>query len=304
MSKRITIIIDPSTAKESDCLYKFKLMNIEGWRKEMQKSSLTFGSAVHRAIAHRLKNKIEGETVIENPTIADIIREAATWFVHSKTEFSKSDFRTPEFLIKTLKEYFDVWQFDPFQTNADLVELPFAYPFEVYEDLDVEFVLCGVIDRIGKMPNVPFIFQDTKTSSSNSPDATLKEYEMSFQMMTYSWVCKQMFELSYYPPFQIDGVFMKGNWRTQERGVVFKRSEIIDPRADHVEEHIEWLRAKCRVIAEAVRSGKFLRNFSKCQTAYGQCEFHRICSAQEAYRQGILDSEFIQKRYDPATFGD
>lgn len=319
---RITVIIDPSTAKESDCAYKFRLMNLEGWRKELQKSSLTFGSAVHRAIAHRLKNRVEKkvekllakedgtkayESVIEtidSPTILDIIRDASEWYINSRTEYGKSDFRTPAFLVETLKQYFDTYAFDPFQTNTDLVELPFAYKFELFEDLDVEFMLCGVVDRIGKQGPVPFMFQDTKTSSSNSPDQYLREYETSFQMMTYTWVLRQVFELTYYPPYQIDGIFMKGNWRTQERGVVFKRSDIIDPRPDLVEEHIEWLRQRCRKIAEDIRSGKHLRNFSRCITTFGACEYYRVCTAQEAFRSGILESEFVQKRYDPATFGD
>ncbi len=294
-----TIIIDATSSKESDCQMKFNYMNIQGLRREKVKSSLSFGSAVHLGIATYLKEKDRSKAMMA----------AQEYFLMAPTEFKDNDYRTASLLKRVLDEYFATYgEFDMFKTKPEYVELPFALPF--HKSDGVEFVLSGVVDALGSYLDREVVFKDIKTSSSNYPDSYLAEYYMSFQMMTYAWAIRELGWCNYYPPVMIDGIFMRAGYKSKKTGEVgessigFKRSGLIDYRSDLIEEHINWLHERCELIAASVRAGKFSRNFSRCITTFGPCEYYNVCSAQEAYREGLIQSQFIRKVYDPATFGD
>jgi hypothetical protein len=286
-----TIKLDASTAKELACPHKFWLVNINGYRRRVPSIALEFGQAFHRSVAARLCGQSR----------EDAILVGVTYLANSGAQPGDKDVRTPGKLVEMLTEYFNLYdKFDMFQVaiNDDkepAVELSFELPF--YTGTACDVVLCGVIDALGTWNRNTLCFKDIKTTSAKSaPSAYFKSYEVSMQMMLYSYILKTKGFTAHYPPCVIDGVFIRSN-------SIYERSPLIDFRPDLIDELVEWLYDQCRALDNYMASGQWRRNFSFCNANFS-CDFQDVCTAQVAYRTHLLASQFEQREYNPATFGD
>lgn len=287
-----TIRLDASTAKELACPHKFWLVNINGYVPVVPSIALEFGQAFHRSVAARLSGT----------SIEEAILVGVTYLASSGAQPGEKDIRTPGKLVEMLTEYFSLYdKFDMFKiaVNDDgeaAVELSFEMPF--YTGTACDVVLCGVIDALGTWGSQSTkCFKDIKSTQSKSAPATyFKSYEVSMQMMLYSYILKEKGFCDYYPPCIIDGVFIRPK-------PMFERSGLIDFRADLIEELVAWLRNQCVLLDGYMASGQWQRNFTFCNANYS-CDFQDVCTAQIAFRQHLLGSKFKQREYNPATFGD
>lgn len=300
--------IDPTTLSRIDCLQAFKLFNLSGLTAAKPCHRLEWGSAFHKFVAVWKKT---GDSVVA-------VQAGIDYILNSKADFS-TDYRNMSLLMLAMSDYIKEYTVDDFEILqiADkegkpqhAVELPFKQPLyttgevhpfqhidgQTYNQIDV--ILCGVIDAIGKQRS-KIVFKDIKTTSSNAKytEQYFNSYNTSIQMMVYSMVLKNMGLCDYYPPCIIDGVFLS------KTGVVCQRSSLLDFREDLIESTYAWILDKVISVCENVQEGVFLRNFSRCETKFGKCEFHGYCTAPEIFREDILKRSFVTRTYDPETFG-
>ena len=281
--------IDPSTLANSSCLEKVRLSNVCGYTGKTPDHKIDFGTGFHKAIEAWYKTGSE-EAALQ----AAKLHSSTT-----KTIIPTDDYRNGLYLWTCVKGYIDRYgKYDSFKLamrdGVPAVELPFKIPFRAYETVDV--ILCGVIDAIGYENNKP-CFKDIKTTAAYNPLAYFRSYDVSIQMMIYSWVLKQLGWADYYPPVIIDGIFLS------ERGVKFIRSSPVTYRKDLVEECMLWVSQKVDEIVSAIEGrSQWTKNFSACSGKYGMCDFFLHCSVQEAYRENILNNNFDTRVYDPEKF--
>ncbi len=289
---KILLRVDPSSIKESDCLEKFRLSNISGYTSKIPDYKMSYGTAFHKGVAHYVKTSNRGEAIML----------AASHLINDGSEIPDTDYRTPSHVADTLGKYLDLYGTGDNFTHAKVgdqvaVELPFGIPYRSYETVDV--VVCGVVDSIGFWNRNIKCFKDIKSTSAYDPDVYFKSYQTNVQFMLYSWAIKQLGWADHYIPGIVDGVFIS------KSGAKFERSQLIDYREDQIDELMEWFSERVDAIVDCIEGRKpWRRNFTRCQTAFGLCQFSRVCSAQAAFREGILESTFSVRVYDPSTFGE
>lgn len=288
----LLIRLDPTSAKELSCPHKFMLHNMCGLTSKTPKSATEFGQAMHRGIAHWLRSGKQDAI--------GAIGVAVEYLAGSDAVLSDSDPRTPTKAKDLLQGYFDRYsKFDPFTIASDTqgklaIELPFSIPFMRVDGVQIN--IAGVLDALGELSRVP-AFKDIKTTSAkSSPTKYFEDYETSLQMMFYSWTLKEAGFCKTYPGAVIDGIFIS-------QKEPFVRSPLIEYRPDVIEEMVDWIYEQCVQIIQYAKQDKFPKNFGFCSANFG-CDFRIICTAQEGFRKHILNSQFKQREYNPANFGN
>lgn len=282
--------IDPTTLSHSHCLEKVRLSNTLGLCSKIPDHKIDFGSGFHKAIAVWQRTK----------SLDAAIAAAQKHSAETKAVVPDKDYRNAAYLEYCVMRYIQEYKFDtftPMQVGDRFgVELPFKVPYKAYEHVDV--ILCGVVDSVGQHTN-RIVFKDIKTTASRDPKSYFSSYEVSTQMMIYSWALRKLGLVDYYPPSMIDGVFLSAS------DVRFQRSNLITFRDDLIEDCMQWVEDRVDAIVAAMENRKpWVRNFSACSGKFGMCEFFPVCSVQEAYREGVIERNFSTRVYDPMTFGD
>ena len=288
MSKPI-LRIDASSLKDSDCPRNFHLSNVLGYTEQTPSHKTEYGSALHLAAASLYR----GDT----PEVC--LNKAIEYFMASPCD-PGTDYRSAGHLMETTKDYLAYYApknetFKPLRLSAEhvAVELPFKIPFMSFPEVDV--ILCGVMDAIGHWGNT-FCFKDIKTTGL-SPNYFFDKWHTDIQMVLYSWTLKQLSMSEGYPPALIDAVFL-----SKTKPALFQR-QLIDLQPDRVEETMDWVRERVTELVARYVNGNWKKNFTRCETKYGQCKFYNICKAPEVLGQNILDRHFKIRVYDPTTFG-
>jgi len=298
--------IDASSLKESDCSFKFKLANIDGLTSRIQDHKMEWGSAFHKYAAVRMQTGDD-----------NIARQAGLeYWMNSNCHEGpgvENDFRNVTLLNKAMVAYSQEYKDDRFTaarvTSSDgsivhAVELPFKLPFII--DSEVSVMLCGVVDALGHYvggaDREEIIFKDIKTTSTNPQyvGKYFESYNLSIQMMLYSWIIRELgfTKNNVLPKCMIDGVFLQRPGKVE-----FIRSAPIQFDESIVEEMMAWIREKCVEMIERVKKNNFTKNFSKCHGQFGACQFLKVCSVQEGYREGVISANYVKRVYDPAKFG-
>ncbi len=292
MTNKQILLIDASSIKESDCLAKFHYMNILGYRPKLAPYKMEYGTAGHLAIDNWYRTKDVNASV----------RMAVEYYNKVCPNIPDKDFRDAGHLGFTLMNYFATYGIgDPFKPLVNdagemAVEMAFKIPYKSYEHTDV--VLCGKIDAIGHYGNT-LVILDHKFTSIAAPDKYFEQYKMSVQMMMYILGARLSGLVDYYLPVVIDGIFIN------KSGARFQRSDFLDYREDQIAEYKVWLDERIdRIVAGMEGRAPFARNFTYCHASFGECTYFPVCSVQEGYRQGMLDSRYDIKKYDPETFGE
>jgi len=289
-TKRI-IRIDPSSITISDCSERFRLMNLEGLTSKRPDHKMDYGTGLHKGIAEFLKtgDPIKGLTVLNDHMI------------FSKSDIPESDFRTPGHCSESYLAYIEKYAVGDSFTVARVqdkvgVELAFMLPYKSFATCDV--VLCGVIDAIGFWNKNIKCFKDIKSTASNSPELYFNSYTISVQMMLYSYTIRALGWADHYIPAVIDGIFISKSGRG------LRRSALLDYREDQINDLMSWFDEQVTNLVDRIEGRKeWRKNFTQCNTKFGMCQFFRVCSAQEPYRAGVINSLFDRREYNPLTFG-
>ncbi len=193
-----------------------------------------------------------------------------------------------------------------------LVELKFCLKYK--ETDTVIILLAGTIDDICKW-NEAYIIRDYKTTSVWDHDEYFRSYELSCQLMFYRFILN-LYGQQY--PDSVLATIAKGRVGAMIRGVfiksgkdvpTFKDSQVFIYKDREMTEFktlldtlinriIQMLDNKATPLREGMLNGA-------CETVYGKCGFFSSCSAiDEIAGQHYLRHNFLQKPYDPLSFGE
>ncbi len=315
--EKTLVILDASALSNSACMLKLFRTVVQGYTSKLNSNDIEFGTAFHK---FRRIFRDKGEN-----GLALGIKVAKEHFINTPSHVkSNKQYLTPNFLMRICLEYAAKYVKDPFQVirikdNTEaLLELKFAFPY--YVDDDMEILIAGTIDELGKHSNGITCICDAKTTAMWDVKKYFTSYELSCQLRFYKWALLQYIK-AYPNSFlaeickdeigcMIDGIFYKG----KDQEVIYQRSDVMLYNDD--KDMLEMDRLIRRKVNDLIitiinwrgnsifplREGILI---GACETRYDLCTFSRVCAAvDETTRDVMLDYDFIKKQYNPLTHGD
>lgn len=312
-NNKLIVMLDASALKESSCIKRLFYNTVIGYRHKLNDNVIEFGVAFHlfRAIIREKGLAGYGEAL-------NVAKE-----YYTKTPMYikyQKDYLTHEFLWHVCMTYFTKYQNDPVKPlviqDHTLIELPFAFPY--YVDDQIEIIMCGTIDEIGKKSNGINCVIDAKTSGLWNTDEYFKSYKLSAQMLFYRWAIK-MYATAFPDSWaraldendlgcMIDGIFYAGEDRNK---IQLLRSEVMIFKKKQIEEFAvlvqqkvnqlivvvyDWLRENTVPLREGMLNGS-------CQTVYGPCKYFNACSAiDKETEEVVLEQNYKKSFYNPLNF--
>jgi len=321
MSKQ-TYYFDATAARTTSCGLKTLLAVVFGYRAKQNSADIEFGSAFHKF------RKIMRETGNMQPAMAAALKhmeDHKNCFVKK----NKQKLMTKQYLMKVCLDWWEHYNPDSFKVlrvDPDTLELgtgdvgkpifleiKFDLPF--YEDDNIKIVLCGTIDEIGKFHNGPYAIADAKTTGSYDAKDFFKDFELSSQLMMYSWVireyrrrfpdnplCQIKFDIGVF----IDGIFLG----SEEEGAAFHRSQALFFSDDQLD---EYEAIKKKEIFKLINNIKNLPTMppregmfnGSCQGKYGRCDYFNYCASNDpVVKELTLKHQLKQVPYEPLKFGE
>jgi hypothetical protein len=313
--QKTLIILDASALKESACGLRLFRNVVLGYRGKLNYNDIEFGSAFH------LFRKIFREKGMAGMAEGMM---AATDYFNNKPMLVKHNKKYLDvlFLQKTCLSYATTYENDNFKPVVDggeaLLELTFSFPY--YVDDEVEILMAGTMDEIGKFINGTYAVCDAKTSSVWNIEDYFRSYYLSPQLLFYRWTLRkyaEMFPDTIYAKINmhdvalfIDGIFYKG----KDAEPIFKRSEVFlfeDAKLNEFEQllHREVMKLVADVkkfradpTYQPMRQGMIN---GACETVYGHCKYHAACAAKQAeWSEAVLKNNFVQRFYNPLAHSD
>lgn len=309
MSK-ILLRVDASAIKESSCSRRFFWNVVSGYREKLNTNDVEFGSAFHEFIKVM---KLNGGNY------AEAIMAAVERFNVPMEIKKDKQYLTAQYLQRLCIRYWDEYvKQDSFETltgsdGKALVEEKFSFPY--YADDQVEVALCGTIDDLCKHKHGTVALRDYKTTSVYKADQYLNGYLLSPQLLFYRLVVRlyaRTYPTSLLGDLEkrniacfIEGVFLRGATQPAE----FKRSEVFFFPEQQIVEFEQLLQQRIIRLVEDVKKNivpirEGMIN-GACQTVYGHCKFFGACKQPDDIATNhMLSRYFIQRPYNPLTFGD
>lgn len=287
--------IDASHFAESSCSRLSWWALVMGLRTPGKDHKMEYGTAFHKALQLYYTNGNEEAA----------IQAAITHYSQPSVIIPETDWRTVTHLAATLQQYFVEWRGDGLQpiTNngTPLLEQRFAYPLFATPWVDV--LLCGTIDMLATYGGHRVIV-DHKTTALTDVDSYLDSYTMSPQLMIYTWVYRRLFPQWSPCHAMINGIFLNRSGKNR-----FKRSSLLafsDAKLHNIE---LALMSKARELASGLDDYRnhgeinFPPNYTCCERKYGMCRYTPLCRLDdEAMRESIISTDFMQQPYDPLKF--
>ena len=203
--EKTLIIADASLFKESSCILRTFYTAVAGYKAKKQNNDVEFGTALHKFKSHWRNNP------------SDI--GYATAVVLAKNHYANADmhiksnkkYLTIDFLVQACQQYAATYRNDSFGTvtiphaidlglgrilpaGSKLIEPVTRFAFPYYVDDDVEILIAGTMDEIGKWHGGEYAIEDLKTTSVWNVDEFFKSYDLSPQLLTYRWALKKYAE--------------------------------------------------------------------------------------------------------------
>lgn len=307
MEKKI-LYLDASAFGESGCLRKLQFIMSDGLRSKDTSSALTYGTAVHKYVAHlRTTGKHDEASML-----------AMNFYLPHSLKIKEKDFRTIVHLSKTLNGYYkNVYIGDAFNSikkdGVAQIEQKFAFPaVDIFPELSelmnmagIIIILCGTVDDIGVVDGNNITIKDIKTSSEFRIYEYLEGYSISTQMMFYRMVVEHILGIKNVG-VMIDGIFLNSLKPTE-----FMRSRIFDYSDYQMERFKNGLRITIELIIKNFTQEKWQENYALCSSqkyqanTVGKCPFFKLCSAfDDEIMMHHIKGEFRQVAYEPLRFDE
>jgi len=189
-------------------------------------------------------------------------------------------------------------------------EVTFELPY--YEDDYIKVLLCGTIDKIGKIRNGCYAVGDYKTTSTWDADTHLNSFELGPQLRFYVFAVKLMAQLAPESALGqigatqmgafIDGIYLKPKASDNS----YKRSIVFQFKQEEMDEFRLLLSKAISHISYVVQHDKWniregiLNGSCDNKNKFGKCDYWFVCKAQSPeIGQILLDRDFQRKPYDP-----
>lgn len=311
----ITIHLDSSLLKETDCDAKVNFIHNKGLFTIHNHYKMAYGTAYHKFLKGYYQNKPFGETSLE----------AFQFYTSNCLQVPASDFRTIDHLIQAIPAYARYYPKNSDRLKAKTaidkegktvyaVELPFAWPYYVDKNLGIEVILTGTIDFDGYEGNEE-VFVDHKVTAIWDTEKFLDGFDLDPQPAFYSYCAKRMGLKTGFQPVIINAIFIKKPvekprkvpsdpaFQTSYTGVGFKRSPRIEFTDERMDKFEKFLEHRVERLVKDFKDNFWEENHTRCKTPYGACDFANICRAKDLYKEMIINS--YQKRvYEPLKFQD
>jgi hypothetical protein len=314
--EKTLVILDASALKESACGLRLFNNVILGYRAKINYNDMEFGTAFH------LFRKIIREKGTSG--LAEAMRAASTYYT-TKPMLIKHNKKYLDniYLSKTCLTYATTYAKDNFNPVNDdegnpLLELTFSFPY--YIDDEVEILMAGTMDEIGKFVNGTYAICDAKTTSCWDVENYFRSYYLSPQLLFYRWV------LNKYAQFYPDGVFAKINhydvacfidgifYNGSKTDPVFQRSEVFMFSQQQMNDFERLIEAKVSQLIQDIKLWRIDPTYrplregminGACETVYGHCKYHFACAAKDdAWRDAVLNNNFVTRAYNPLQHSD
>ena len=312
MTKKL-IIVDASALATSSCMLRFYNIVCEGYSSKLNNNDIEFGTAFHKFRASWRTHK----DIVKALSIARNYYRDTEMIVKSNKLYL-----TDTFLQRVCLEYSTKYEkdtFEPIELEVNnkkeiMLELRFALPF--YIDDEIEVLVAGTIDEVGKWRGGIYCICDAKTTSQWDIEKFFKKYYLDPQLLFYRWIFRkyaQTYPSSIYAKIEnesevgifIDGIFYKG----KDQEIIFRRSNVFRFSDDILKEFeslvtdkimslVNYLKFKQTPPREGIINGS-------CETKYDSCRFFHVCNApDEESRKAILDFNFKKDFYNPLCHGE
>lgn len=319
-SQKKIILFNSSSFRELVCSQKFSHTVFDGYRSNKVENSMHYGSCGH--LYFSTYEKTEGE-----PDIKHFVALTAATKLWKEVEPNmvtayKKEYLDLKHLKATLAEWYDKEAgTDDFKVlrnskGSPMVEVKFHVPY--YSDEDVDVILVGTEDRIGKIDNGCFAIGDYKFTSYWDKNDFLSKFVASPQLKFYYLLIEEYAKAYpdslYADMFResegnvgvfIDGVFL-GNKETQ-----FQRSEVFQIK-NKMEAFRTQLDAIVKEIVELYKTYNYGFRIPNegafngtCTSIYGKlCPYFHACHApNNIIAQHVLKQNFVREEYGRGTYG-
>ena len=249
------------------CKRKAKYALVDNLRKEDESDALTFGSAIHEALAAFYNSQRDYDYICK------IFENRAKPLAHLV-----DDKRSIENGKKILKKYFEVYKDDPWTIFYDK-DGPFVErSFEL--KLNDGIVVHGTIDCILKnIETGELVICDHKTTSTIGSDF-INRANPNTQFTIYAWAANQL-------GIPVDRVMVNG---IQVAKTKCDLARIFTARTkDHFEEMENIIIDSVHQMNINISSKRWPMNSGACSN-WGGCQYLEICQSVNAYKQVMIES--------------
>lgn len=285
------------------CPRLYELSIIEGWTSPYTNDHLRFGLVFHSAGEIYAAHRAAG--CDHDASLRAAIRHALieTWdFTLNRPWASSEPTKTRDTLLRTIVWYFDTFQDDKLETlilanGRPAVELSFRFGIG---DLDPsgafiastgeEFLLCGHIDRAVEF-NGEIWITDKKTSKYALDENYFKQFTPDNQLSLYA--IAGIVTLNK----EINGLIIDG-CQILVNGSRFRRQPI-SRSTEQLEEWLTDLKFWLASLQSYAAANHWPLNEKSCGFGNRQCAFRKVCSAEPAIRQTLLETNFVKRTWDP-----
>ena len=327
---RIIYVDNTTLSLFGSCKEKCRLGGVRGYRKRVQKPSLSFGHAIHAAIAgyynaiaggwqdetHRWNWFDESQRNIRpiNHAKVAFLRDLGYTGANIPVALESEERRSIERGLAIVEAYFERYADDPYDnilkpSGEPLVEVGFRYPLTRFADYEVVYV--GYIDRIMRSmrTNEPKIFE-TKTTTRSlkqyvlaaNPNRQLTGYfpaarglvpeirECLWDMIFVSNRAADM-RKALTDRFAMWGVSQDDFLRHPVTRTSMDISEFMLDAEEDALEYCRWITSE---------KARWTRNTSQC-SIYGGCEFRQRCchNVLPEDEDRFMSLDFEVNRWEP-----
>lgn len=318
-NQKIKIFIDASALSDSACFRRLWMTIFHGLKpKSGREYKMEYGNALHIFAEHYYKRDMSTK---------EAAALAANYFqpYAENVPLDMFEFRTETNLLKTCLAYKQAFpktseiDFKPLTdelTGKPLVEYKFAIP--IWSGEYFELILCGTMDLICAYGGYEAVIVDHKTTGKKNKIEFFRQFDLTPQTMLYSLCGKEILKTEYFPPVLINAWFLKKPTQKAEKekvfdGVSFERSSMFEYTQEQMSEFKLWLDKKFEKIIMYLEgynpSSKTFSpdpmedyDYSVCHNGYTTCEFFDVCSIAKKFRQGIMDTDYKKRTYEPLKF--
>lgn len=280
-----------------ECARKYYLTIVLGNIERDQNVHLTFGILYHSSLEAYDHAKSKGASHGQAVLIATRVALTKSWNHQTGRPWISGDPNKNRYtLVRSVVWYLAHFENDSIQTiqlssGRPAVELSFSFATDHISPDGQPFSLCGHLDRVGRLENIPFVL-DRKTSKYSLEERWFAQFSPDNQMSTYAFAGKVIYKM----PVQgviIDGAQILVNSTRFKRGFAHRTDSQLN----------EWYRELGYWLEQAGHFAqmKFWPMNDKSCGNYGGCPFRGICSKSPEVREQFLTdpSRFIKRVWDP-----
>ena len=304
--KKKVFLLDASLASRAQCKRRVYYLGVMGYRAPILPVDIVYGNAFHKFIEHMLKTQ---------GNFAVAIKSAREAFDVPMTVPKKKQWMNENHLMSTCIDYWNQYakrdEFEVLHWNdKPMVEVKFVFPY--YSDDEVDILLCGTLDRIGKFRSGCYANPDFKVSGTYDPKAYFEAYRLSPQFCCYRLAIKayaQKFPGSIWEVLDrnelasfIDLININSSKETE-----FLRSPMMFFRDREMSHFLATLEAFVKDFVPFIKTGVVPHKEGifngACQERYFPCPFFNACACPDDISEAhVLKNNFIIKQYNPMEF--